>query len=173
MDLSGAWDYIQWVACERLKHNKTSHHVSVFGPEIETLGAAGELAARRFFGLNEELHTRFDGGTDFLLEGLRIDVKTTVLTRRIQRRFLQWPHWKPVKAHIVLMTAVNPDRKTAVVIGYATRSEILHAPVNVLRAYPCYEIAVQELHPASDLLTIQHWPRQTVARRRSFGQAPG
>ncbi len=173
MDLSGAWDYIQWVACERLKHNKTCHHVSVFGPEIETLGAAGELAARRFFGLNEELHTRFDGGTDFLLEGLHIDVKTTVLTRRIQRRFLQWPHWKPVKADLVLMTAVNPDRKTAVVIGYATKAEILKAPVNVLRAYPCYEIAVQELHPASDLLTLQHRPSKGHPYRRSFGQAPG
>ncbi len=173
MDLSGSWDYIQWVACERLKHNKTSHHVSVFGPEIETLGAAGELAARRFFGLNEELHTRFDGGTDFLLEGMHIDVKTTVLTRRIQRRFLQWPHWKPVKADLVLMTAVNPDRKIAVVIGYATKSEILHAPVNSLRAYPCNEIPVQELHPASDLLTIAHRRPKAYPVRRRFGQAPG
>lgn len=172
MDLSGSWDYIEQVARERLSHNKTSHHVSEYGPEIETLGAAGELAARRFLGLDERLHTYFDGGADIRFGGKTIDVKATHLTPKIGYRFLQWPEWKPIKAQIILMTAVHLVERKAVVIGYATRAEISRADINMTRAYPCHEISVKELHPASELLTLEH-RIQAFACRRQYRQAAG
>ena len=64
MDLSGSWDYIREIARSRLAHNKTSHHVSEFGEGIELIGVAGEIVARRFLGLPETIHQRFDGGVD-------------------------------------------------------------------------------------------------------------
>ena len=173
MDLAGSWDYIEQVAAERLRNNKTAHHVSLYGPEIETQGAAGELAARRFLGLSEQLHTHFDGGADILLNGYTIDVKTTVLTPKIGFRYLQWPHWKPLFAQIVLMTAVDMQQRSCVVIGYATKAELLRAPVNRRRDFPCREIPVRDLHPASDLLTLQHRRTQAGAHRRQRSQAPG
>ncbi len=34
IDLASAWPYVKFVACERLKHNKTPRHVSQFGEAI-------------------------------------------------------------------------------------------------------------------------------------------
>ena len=155
MDLSGSWVYIEQVARQRLKNNKSARHVSDYGPEIEIIGAAGELAARRFLNLTERLHTHFDDGTDIIYAGRSIDVKTTFLTCNIEYRFLQWPYWKPFNSDLVLLTAVSIERKVAFIIGYAKRVEVLNAPVNLLRAHPCYEISVKRLHPASKLLTPQ------------------
>ena len=133
MDLSGSWSYITDVARSRLAHNKTPHHVSTYGDGIEILGAAGEICARRFLGLGEELHDGFDGGCDLLYAGKRIDVKATIMTPKMSYRFMQWPLNKNIKSDIVLMTAVDPLSKQATVIGYATREQIAGAPVNNLR----------------------------------------
>ena len=150
--LRHSWDYIQDVATERLKHNKTSRHVDVYGDEIEVLGAAGELAARQYFGLPTDLGTRFDGGTDFIYRGMRIDVKATVWTKRIQFRFLQWQVWKPIKADVILLTAVDPNDKQAFLVGFATRNEISMAGINTTRHDPCHEIPIQDLHPVNLLM---------------------
>ncbi len=158
MDLSGSWSYIGQIAQERLQHNKTSRHVSDYGTDIEILGAAGELAARRFLNLPETLHTHFDHGVDILLESHKIDVKATVLTTQIEHRFLQWPYWKRIRSQIILLTAVSIPNQSAIIIGYAKKTEILNAPVNTMRARPCHEIPVKDLHPASKLLTLQHEP---------------
>ena len=64
MDLGAQWQYIEQVAAERLQNNKTKRHVSHYGTYIEVIGAAGELAAHRFLGLPETLHTHLDGGCD-------------------------------------------------------------------------------------------------------------
>ena len=151
MDLTGSWEYLQEVASRRLSKNKTPRHVYRYGTEIEVLGAAGELAARRFLGLPEELHANFDHGTDILWHGLSVDVKATVLTPRIAYRYLQWPEWKYVKADIVIMTAVDLRDKQATVLGYALRSDVLSAPINRERDTPCHEIPVPDLRPAWQL----------------------
>jgi hypothetical protein len=155
MDLSGSWPYIERVARNRLAHNKTRHHVSEYGDGIETLGVAGEIVARRFLGLDEILHEGFDGGTDFVFAGKMVDVKATVLTPNIGFRYLQWPEWKPVKADIILMTAIEPVTKTGTVIGYATRAEVEKAEINRTRFSPCHEIPMSKLRPMYELISLQ------------------
>ena len=152
IDLASAWPYVKFVACERLKHNKTPRHVSQFGEAIETMGAAGELAARRHFGLPDQLGTRFDGGSDFVYLAHTYDIKATMWTRKVQFRFLQWPVWKPIKADIILLTAVDAERKRAILLGYTTRLEIMTAQINSTRFYPCHEIPIQNLHPVIELM---------------------
>ena len=152
MNLTASWPYIEKIAAKRLAHNKTPRHVSLYGPEIETIGAAGELAARRFLGLPEILHTHFDGGTDIVVGKTRIDVKATKLDPA--HKFMQWPYWKWVKSPIVLMTMVDIAKKEAVVVGYATRDDILSSSVNLQRNTMCYEIPIKNLRKASDLYEL-------------------
>jgi hypothetical protein len=174
MDLSGSWKMLAAIAQERLKHNKTSHHVSEYGTDIELIGAAGELAARRFLNLEETLHIRFDNGVDMRVGGYTIDVKATMLTRNVRYRYLQWPYWKPVRSSIILLTAVSIPNQKAIVIGYAFKHEIERAPINLLRDFPCHEIPVARLHPASELLTLQHaFLPKAPARRRAKHHSPG
>jgi hypothetical protein len=152
MDLSRSWPYLEQVATHRLANNKTRRHVTDFGEYIELIGAAGELAARRFLQVDENLHEHFDGGADIHYKGIRIDVKATVWTPKLINRYLQWPIWKAVKADAILFTAININEKSAIVVGYALRHEVNQAPVNKTRAYPCYEIPVPKLRKASRLL---------------------
>jgi hypothetical protein len=151
MDLSGSWDYIIEIARSRLAHNKTSHHVSDFGDGIELIGVAGEIVARRFLGMPETIHARFDGGVDLRYGGYKVDVKATVLTPNISHRFLQWPENKRIKSDVVLLTAIDPITKIGTVLGYASRSDILNSTINRERFQACYEIPVPELHPAWEL----------------------
>ena len=166
MDLSGSWEYIESIARSRLAHNKTSHHVSDYGDEIEVLGAAGEICARRFLGLPEALHDEFDDGVDFAYAGRSVDVKATVLTPRIGYRFLQWPTWKPVKAEIIVLTAVDVKNRYGTVIGWVYGQEILAAPINRNRPSPCHEIAVKNLHPAWELVQMRRQFEQADPRSR-------
>lgn len=158
MDLAPQWEYLQKVAKTRLANNKTIFHIDRYGPDIEVLGAAGELAARRFLGLPEKLHLNKDDGIDLYWRGYKVDVKATHMTKFLHHRYLQWPHYKPVKAEIVLMTAVHLKWKKATVIGFATAHEVLAAPINASRDIPCHEIPMTMLHPA--------WRMQTLSYRR-------
>ncbi len=167
MNLSGSWQYIQMTARSRLEHNKTSRHVSEYGEGIEVLGAAGEIVARRFLGVAEVLHDGFDGGCDILFHEMRIDVKATVLTPKVHYRFLQWPLNKHVRSDIILMTAVDPIHMMGTLLGYATREEVLRAPVNYQRKYPCAEIPVNNLHPVH-LLLMEALSRMDITYRRSW-----
>ena len=152
MDLSGSWEYIQNVARSRLAHNKTPHHDYRFGEGIEVIGVAGEIATRRFLGLTERVHEGWDGGVDINFYGLKIDVKATTLTPRISYRYLQWPTRKKIKSDVVVMTAIDPITKQGVVLGYATKDEILNAKVNPDRPTACMEISVLDLHPPFELI---------------------
>lgn len=154
MDLSPKWDYVLATAAERLDHNKTARHVARYGTDIEVLGVAGEIAARRFLGLSENLHTHFDGGGDLVWRGWLIDVKATRLTPRLEYRFLQWPASKPVKTEIVLLTAVDINNRLATVVGMAYAKDVHEAPVNSTRDYPCHEIPVRNLRPIWELFTL-------------------
>jgi hypothetical protein len=155
MDLTADWEYIQEVARTRLQNNKTKWHVSQYGEEIETLGAAGELAARWFFGMPKNLHTNHDGGVDIEWRGRTVDVKATHLTTKVAHRYLQWPERKTIKAEIILMTGVDMSTKQAAILGYAFREEVRQAPVNYNRDFPCHEIPVPELHPSWELLIMK------------------
>ena len=149
MDLTASWPYIESIAKTRLSRNKTVRHVGRYGPEIETLGAAGELAARRFLGLPEILHTRFDGGFDLTVNNVKIDVKTTRWDPA--HKYLQWPYWKRVKAPIILMAMVDLETKTGFIVGYATREDITEAAINMMRTIWCFEIPITNLRKASEL----------------------
>ena len=170
MNLTAQWSYIEQVAADRLENNKTEHHVSEYGPEIELIGAAGELAAHRFFQLPEELHTHFDHGADLIYKSIRIDVKATAWTPRILRRHMQWPTWKRIKADVILLTAVSIEEKSAIMIGYALPYEIMRAPVNTERFLACHEIPIQHLHKASQLLFVEGkrdlYPRSKTGAHR-------
>jgi hypothetical protein len=155
MDLVQQWPYIEQVAAERLQNNQTKRHVSQYGTYIEVIGAAGELAARRFFQLPETLHTHLDGGCDMYYKGMRIDIKATVWTPKLQFRYLQWPRTKPVRSDVILLTAVNIETKSAILAGYALPDDIKKAPINTERDFPCYEIPVPSLRKASALLRAE------------------
>jgi hypothetical protein len=155
MDISSARDYIQTVAIERLQNNQTVRQVNFYGTEIEYLGAAGELAARRFLKIGETLHTHFDRGADIHWRGYKIDVKATRLTPLTEFRFLQWPYTKTIKADLILLTAIDLRTMEAEVIGYAFREEVLRAPINPDRRYPCHEIPIAELHSPWNLFSTR------------------
>mgnify|MGYP000849792885 CR=1 FL=1 len=165
MNLAGDWSYLQKVAANRLASNKTPRHVYRYGEEIELLGAAGELAARRFLGLPEDLHENFDHGVDLVWHGINIDVKATHMTPKVAYRYLQWPREKRVKADVVLLTAVDLQARQATVLGYAYKEDVLNAPVNETRDYPCHEIPVTKLRPAWELQVMRkssNWTRTSV-----------
>lgn len=151
MDLDGYWDYLEATAVRRLHHNRTSRHVYQYGADIELIGAAGELAARRFLGLSTKLHDSFDGGSDLFWHGYRVDVKSTRLTPKLNYRYLQWPKGKEFKSDIVLMMAVDISKKEATVCGWAWSEQVEKAPINYSRAHPCHEIPVVDLHPMWEL----------------------
>lgn len=151
IDLSRDWPYILRAAKLRLAHNQTERHVSQYGDSIEIRGAAGEFAARRFFGLPEVLHTEFDGGVDFRLDGKSVDVKATKLVDYIHKLHLQWPADKRFVAEIIILTAVNIETKTAEMIGWATAEEMAAAPINYDRRDACHEIKVTKLRPIQEL----------------------
>jgi hypothetical protein len=155
MDLAPHWDYIEEIAAERSKLNDNVHYMKL-GEDIMVLGAAGELAARLVLNLPLTLSTGFDNGIDFLIGGKRVDVKTTKLTPRLEYRYLQWPKDKPIKCDIVWLFAVDIESMNATSVGYSTARELISAPINYDRKFPCHEIPVRALKP--------HWwlVQQTV-----------
>lgn len=153
MNLRSVWPYLEQVARERLQNNQTELQVKEYGPEIELIGVAGEAAARQFLKMPINLHLEFDNGIDFNWMGRTVDVKATRRTRLLEHRFLQWPIIKPVKAEIIVMTAIDLDQREAEVIGYAFKNEILRAPINHTRPYPCREIPITALHSPWNLFS--------------------
>ncbi|MGD0002868.1 MAG: hypothetical protein ABSE06_01420 [Anaerolineaceae bacterium] len=107
--------------------------------------------ARRYLGLDEGVHLGFDGGVDIIYCGLRIDVKATVLTPKVEFKFLQWSEWKPIKSDIILLTVIDAIDMVGYPVGYATCDEMLKAPINETRNTPCHEIAIHDLHPMWEL----------------------
>ena len=171
MNLSQDWDYLLDIAKQRRRNNRTPWHVKK--DYLEVLGAAGELAARRFLGLPEELHTHFDGGRDLIWRGYRVDVKATVLTPNVEFRFLQWPVRKIIKADIIFMMAVDKSTKTATPLGWCFNHELVGAQVNTGREYPCHEISVLELRPDWQLFSLRYLNRQEQKALRQFNSPSG
>ncbi len=151
IDLSGDWEYIEHIADRRWNECRTPRHVFKYGPGIEILGAAGELAARRYFGMEEELEVGLDHGVDFSLYGHKIDVKATHWTPKIGFRYLQWPIAKPIKCEIILLMGVNLEGRKATPLGYAFASDIQRTEVNDSRYIKCYEIQSRKLRPVWEL----------------------
>jgi hypothetical protein len=166
MDLRQDWSYIVQVSDQRRRNNRTPWHIDEH--YLEVIGTAGELAARRFLGLPEELHTHFDGGTDLYWRGYRVDVKTTILTPKIEFRYLQWPIRKPIKSDIVLMMAVGENEKIAMQIGWAFAFEVMAADVNYERDHPCHEISVRDLRPDWELFSLRSLSRKEQRAMRQF-----
>ena len=173
IDLSHVWGYIKYIAKERLHNNITARHVYKHGPEIEVVGAAGELAARISLGLPQKLHTQFDGGKDLVFGDQSIDVKSTRLTPHIQARHLQWPLGNPINCDVAILVGVDMQSRSAKVLGFATAQEILEAPINHTRYLPCQEIAISQLHPIEELYAnYRRNPKPTIqlpADRKGHG----
>lgn len=161
MDLRQDWGYINRVADRRRSQNQTPWHIDV--AYLEVIGAAGELAARRFLGLPEKLHEHFDQGVDFKWRGYTVDVKATKLTPLAGHRYLQWPIGKNIKADIILMVAVSEAERMAVPLGFVFADEVEFAPINHDRKQACHEIPVPELRPSWELFTLP--PRNQSAAR--------
>lgn len=157
MNLEPYWDYILEVSRQRLAHNQSRYHVSQYGTQLEVRGAAGELAARLYFGMEPVLHGHYDGGIDLFYAGKSIDVKTQKLVRAMEYRFLQWPEKKEVSAEIVVAAAVQLRQKRAAMLGWVRREEVLSQPVNFERPYPCREVAIVDLHPMWRLVAEQSY----------------
>ena len=81
---------------------------------MDIIGAAGEVAARRFLGLPEKLHNHFDGGVDLNWRGYRVDVKSTAISDYLGKQYLQYPEYKWINADIILMMGIDLDRQEAV-----------------------------------------------------------
>jgi hypothetical protein len=166
VDLRQDWSYIVKVSDQRRRNNRTPWHINEH--YLEVIGTAGELASRRFLGLPEELHTHFDGGTDLIWKGYRVDVKTTILTPNIEFRFLQWPIRKTIKSDIVLMMAVDEHEKTATPIGWVFAFEVMAAVVNQKRDHPCHEISVRDLRPSWELFSLRTLSRKEQRAMKQF-----
>lgn len=147
------WDMINRVADKRRVNNVTPWHIN--NPYLEVIGAAGELVARNFYGLPEELHEHFDGGIDFKYGRFTFDVKATLLTPQAEYRYLQWPEKKIIKADIILLTAIHMEKRMGIILGFAYASEMQAAPINRNRTYPCHEIPVAQLHSERSILINQ------------------
>lgn len=157
MNLAKDWPYIERVAAARLKNNsQRKRHVSQFGEIIEVAGAAGELAARRYFGLPEELHTSTDGGVDFIWKNMTFDVKTIQLFEKTPFLYLQWPAGKPFKSEIILVVAVDRKEKQATIVGWSTKDVVRNCKVNPNRPIPCHELPLKELKPVWRLFCMQN-----------------
>ena len=150
MNLGPYWPYIEDISRQRLANNKTSRHIPNDG-QLELIGAAGELAARLFYGLSTELGVHFDGGHDFEVGDITVDVKATPMTGGAAYRYLQWPTWKEIKAQIIVMTIINVKQMTGTLVGFATKEQILASFVNKSRATVCYEIPYVKLSACWEL----------------------
>ena len=112
----------------------------------EILGVAGEIAFAK--SRNLYLDLSFDprkGGTDFVLNGKKIDIKTT---EREDGRLLV-PIWKtPDDSDIfVLITGKVPTFK---IRGFATSKEVFAHKTSVGYG-PCYAVSQNKLHPMTEL----------------------
>ena len=112
----------------------------------EILGVAGEIAFAK--SRNLYLDLSFDprkGGTDFVLNGKKIDIKTT---EREDGRLLV-PIWKtPDDSDIfVLITGKVPTFK---IRGFATSKEVFANKTSVGYG-PCYAVSQNKLHPMTEL----------------------
>jgi len=158
MDLSGYWEYILEIAAERLENNKTRRHVEKYGTALEVRGAAAEVAARLYFGLDPHgLHTHFDGGTDLKYAGYQVDVKSTKLVRTMEFRALQWAIDRDVTPDVVVFVGIHQRQRVAAMLGYAWRWEVKRAAVNFQRNQPCYEVPITRLHPLWELVAKQSY----------------
>jgi hypothetical protein len=128
MNLQADWGYILEVAERRLRNNRTHRHIVSEKGRLEIIGAAGEVAARRFLGLPEKLHNHFDGGVDLNWRGYRVDVKSTAISDHLGKQYLQYPEYKWINADIILMMGIDLDRQEATVIGFATCAAPIAAP---------------------------------------------
>lgn len=173
MNLKPDWHYIKAIAAIRLAQNRTERHIwpedisagnkkheYLVGEvtDLEMMGVAGEFMVRRLFGESEDLHTRFDDGVDIRHLALDIDVKTTRWEQQLEGRFLQWRETKPINCDVVVMCALSLKFKHGLILGYATAREVMNAPVNKARRWPCHEIHIDDLHP------IWHLQVPNVAR---------
>jgi hypothetical protein len=154
MNLQSDWAYILEVAERRLKYNKTPRHIASEKGRLEIIGAAGEVAARRFLGLPERLHNHFDGGVDLNWRGYRIDVKSTAISHYLGKQYLQYPEYRWIKSDLLLMMGIDLDRQEATVIGFAWKDEVKRAPVNYERMIPCHEIPIPSLHHPWELYLL-------------------
>jgi len=145
MLLRNSWDYIIRTSEARLRNNKTKFHKDI--ENIELIGAAGELAAQRFLGIKESLHTGFDGGIDFYWRGWSVDVKATRLHENLHKLYLQYPADKKIKSDIIFMVGVCVDAMEATEIGWTSGNIMRKAEVNQERRWPCREIPVTDLAP--------------------------
>lgn len=157
MELAEHWDYILEAAKKRLSNNRSQYHIDEYGTQLEVRGAAGELAARLYFGMEPVLHMHYDGGIDFFYAGKSIDVKTSKLVKSMEHRFLQIPVGKVPAAEIVVSVAVHLNQKRAAMIGWASKEDILRSPINNNRKYPCHEIKYTDLRPIWELITQQSY----------------
>lgn len=164
------WRAIEEVARKRLKNNsKTKHHRKEFGNELEIMGAAGEIAARRFLKLPLWLQTTFDNGIDLEWRGHTVDVKATRWVPTIMSRYLQWPKTKNIKADLILMTAIDFEQKKAILLGFCSREELERAPVNEKRDIPCMEVPVTSLRKPEKLFDLNQRQNGSKVQRSSNG----
>lgn len=149
-DVADKWDYIQYVAQERLKNNKTANHIESDEDYFEVSGVMGELIVRRYLGLSEVLHTHFDGGVDIPYGKYTLDIRATNLRPywKPSKLHLQWPKGKKLKADFVVQTFVRIDEKNGFVAGYQSKRYIMRRRINNERERPCREVPVYLLRPA-------------------------
>jgi hypothetical protein len=143
MDLRADWGYILDLAARR-RRSQNQWYIPNDG-SYDIIGAAGELAARRFFGLPEDLHAGYDGGVDFIYRGVKVDVKSTLMRHLRKEGLLQWPRRKEIKADIVLLMCIDLEAQRATPVGYATRDIILNARQNDTSKVPCFEVPIEAL----------------------------
>lgn len=121
--------------------------------ENHGLGALGEGAFGYFFGrptaVDTTLYDHGDGGSDFELHGVSIDVKTAGQEHSHPRLFVS--AYQPLRADYYAL--VNRVGTTSfVLVGYAPRQFVANAPVQEHQGDPCHVVPREHLFPFPPVL---------------------
>jgi len=162
--------HLVFTSDRRLENNKTVNHQSQYGTEIELMGAAGELAALRYFGYREVLGTHFDGGRDMVWRGWDIDVKSTKM-QNLPYGFLQWPTHKTIKSDIIVLVGIEITTLEFEIVGFAFKQEFDRLDINEKADQPCWEIAMKNLHPTCELKSLPYLRRRDPKTARLSARA--
>jgi len=118
------------------------------------IGFLGEMAARRYFRLPLEVKHYLDLGYDFVVNGIKVDVKTSILQKPLQEpvregfRFLVATDERLDQVDRILFVRLHPELSKAHLMGWFPKVELPKYPVMkygkmVIPAYVIYYAYVE------------------------------
>ncbi|MCP4569471.1 MAG: hypothetical protein GY841_17990 [FCB group bacterium] len=161
---------------ERYEICKAVNHRNDFVPYRDRWGALGEIAFGKHYGLpvNEDF-SKSDGGYDFIINGWKIDVKTTPAENG-RYLLLRKPAQYITDLYVAARWGTRPWRIE--LFGWATGLEMSNAddaPAHIAKHHPAYGIHANKLHAMDSFNELirkeKHEPCKTYSQESLFGGA--